>query len=60
MLRGRSYVTPLDVKTVAPGCLGHRLVVDSSEPLDEQAASRIDAGVVAVREVLELVPVPRP
>jgi MoxR-like ATPase len=60
VLRGRSYVTPLDVKTIAPACLGHRLVVDSSGFSDGQGASRVEAGVAAVREVLERVPVPRP
>jgi MoxR-like ATPase len=60
VLRGRSYVTPLDVKTIAPGCLGHRLGIDPSSSPGGQAASRVEAGVAAVRELLERVPVPRP
>jgi MoxR-like ATPase len=66
VLRGRGYVTPLDVKSVAPACLGHRLVLDHGDRSGWRGAataaggSRIDAGVVMVREVLERVPVPRP
>ncbi|HTW97270.1 MAG TPA: MoxR family ATPase [Acidimicrobiales bacterium] len=60
VLRGRSYVTPLDVKTIAPGCLGHRLVIDPGVSSNGQAPSRMDAGADAVREVLELIAVPRP
>jgi MoxR-like ATPase len=60
VLRQRGYVTPLDVKSMAPACLGHRLVLERVGSLDGQATSNLDAGVAAVLEVLDRVPVPRP
>ena len=53
VLRGRPYVSPDDVKAVAPGCLAHRLV------LSDRGAG-MSGGAVAVRQVLESTPAPRP
>ncbi|MGO9198563.1 MAG: AAA family ATPase [Acidimicrobiales bacterium] len=52
-LCGRGFVTPGDVKRVAPAALGHRLVVDAPTGL-------IDSGAAVVRALLESVPAPRP
>ena len=53
VLNGRGYVVPNDVKAVAVGCLGHRIL--TSEPDDDgrQAAA-------VIRELLETIPAPRP
>jgi MoxR-like ATPase len=53
ILRGRAYVSPDDVKAVAPGCLAHRLV------LSDHGAG-LTGGAAAVRQVLESTPAPRP
>lgn len=50
VLQGRDYVSPQDVKVVAPGCLAHRLLTDRGG--DERAS--------AVAGVLEQVAAPRP
>ncbi len=54
VLHARSYVTPLDVKAMAPACLGHRIVLDAAD------ASSISSGTALVREIIERLPVPRP
>jgi len=53
VLNGRAYVTPGDVKRVAPAALGHRLGIDS-------AGASIEAGIGVVRRLVEQVPAPRP
>ncbi len=53
VLDGRSFVTPSDVKSVAPPVIGHRLVVDAS-------TGTIGAGADVVRALLDMVPAPRP
>ena len=53
VLGGRSFVTPDDVKAVAPGCLSHRLVLAGGTSGLAPAAS-------IVRSVLEATPAPRP
>jgi len=54
VLHCRNYVTPLDVKAMAPPCLGHRLVADHI------AEGGIDAGGRVVRQILGSIPAPRP
>jgi MoxR-like ATPase len=49
---GRDFVTPDDVKAVAPAVLGHRLVVDPGMEL------RGASGESVVGELLERIPVP--
>ena len=51
-LQGRGYVTPQDVKSIAPDVLRHRLIVTY-----EAEAEDIDADEV-VKRVLDGVPVP--
>ena len=53
VLSGRAYVSPDDVKSVAPGCLGHRLV------LADRSAG-LAGGAATVSQVLESTPAPRP
>jgi MoxR-like ATPase len=53
VLEGREFVTPSDVKSVAPGVLGHRLVTDADP------SRALATGRAAVHEVLETVAVPR-
>lgn len=53
VLSGREYVTPDDVKRIAPACLGHRLVVDGLR-------SSVGAGADLVRALVDMVPAPRP
>jgi MoxR-like ATPase len=53
-LKGRSYVTPDDVKRLAVPVLGHRVV---SKTL-RRGAGEQDAGDAIVREILTQVPVP--
>ena len=53
VLTGRRYVTPGDVKRVAPAALGHRLSVDA-------AGGSVEVGVPIVHRLLEAVPTPRP
>jgi MoxR-like ATPase len=53
VLNGRGYVVPNDVKAVAVGCLGHRIL--TSEADDD---GRLAAAVI--RELLETIPAPRP
>ncbi|HLX89383.1 MAG TPA: MoxR family ATPase, partial [Acidimicrobiales bacterium] len=50
VLAGRDFVTPHDVKAMAPGCLAHRLLTDRGG----------DEGLAAVAGVLDHVPAPRP
>jgi MoxR-like ATPase len=54
IVRGRTYVLPDDVKTVAIPVLAHRLVTESS------GAGGLESGAAAVRRLLETVPSPRP
>jgi MoxR-like ATPase len=51
-LQGRGYVTPQDVKSIAPDVLRHRLIVTY-----EAEAEDIDADEI-VKRVLDGVPVP--
>ena len=51
-LRGRGYVTPEDVKSMAPDILRHRIIVTYEAEAEEIDAARI------VRRVLDEVPVP--
>jgi MoxR-like ATPase len=51
-LQGRGYVTPQDVKSIAPDVLRHRLIVTY-----EAEAEDIDADEL-VKRVLDGVPVP--
>jgi MoxR-like ATPase len=53
ILSGRHYVTPGDVKRVAPAALGHRLSVDG-------AAGSVEVGVAIVHRLLEAISAPRP
>ncbi|TLM72999.1 MAG: MoxR family ATPase [Actinobacteria bacterium] len=53
LLRGRAFVTPDDVKTLAPACLRHRLLL---QPEVEIEGADTDA---VLAEVLSQVPVPR-
>jgi MoxR-like ATPase len=53
VLARRDFVTPADVKSVAVGCLAHRLVTDEDE------ASGTRAGLI-VKSLLEATPAPRP
>ncbi len=52
LLNGRAYVTPQDVKSIAPDVLRHRVIVSY-----EAEAEEIDADQV-VRRVLDGIPVP--
>lgn len=54
VIQGRSFVTPDDVKAVAPSVLAHRLVTDAS------AVGAFDAGIATMQAILERVPSPRP
>ena len=54
VVRGRTYVLPDDVKTVAIPVLAHRIITDAS------GAGALEAGAAAVRHLLETVPSPRP
>jgi MoxR-like ATPase len=53
VLNGRGYVVPNDVKAVAVGCLGHRILVSEADDDGRQAAA-------VIRELLETIPAPRP
>lgn len=52
-LRGSEFVTPDDLKLVAPWVIAHRLTLSSEAALERRSALTI------VRELLERVPVPR-
>lgn len=52
VVRGRTYLLPDDVKTVAIPVLAHRIVTESSGGLE--------SGAAAVRHLLDTVPSPRP
>jgi MoxR-like ATPase len=52
LLKGRSYVTPDDVKNAAVPTLAHRLVLTGSEQLKDNAAQGI------IEEILASTPVP--
>lgn len=54
VVRGRTFVLPDDVKTVAIPVLAHRIITDAS------GAGALEAGAAAVRHLLETVPTPRP
>ena len=54
VISGRGFVLPDDVKAVASSVLAHRLVTDASP------VGAFDAGIAAVRAILERVPSPRP
>ena len=51
-ISGRGYVTPVDIKAVAPEVLRHRIV-----PTYEAEAEGLDSDAIVAR-VLETVPVP--
>jgi MoxR-like ATPase len=53
VLSGRSYVTPGDVKRVAPAALGHRLLVEATR-------ASVGSGLELVSRLLDTVPAPRP
>jgi MoxR-like ATPase len=53
VLARRDFVTPDDIKTVAVGCLAHRLVTDDTEESVSRAAR-------VVESLLETTPAPRP
>jgi MoxR-like ATPase len=53
VLNGRGYVVPNDVKAVAVGCLGHRILTSEADDDGRQAAA-------VIRELLETIPAPRP
>ena len=52
LLRGREYVTPDEIKTLAPYTLGHRVIVKSQARLRERTADSI------IADILEQVTVP--
>ena len=52
-LSGRGFVTPADVKVVAPAVLGHRLVLEGRR-------GSISAGAEIVEQLTESLPAPRP
>lgn len=54
VIAGRGFVIPDDVKAVAVSVLAHRLVTDAGP------VGAFDAGIAAVRAILEQVPSPRP
>jgi MoxR-like ATPase len=55
IVRGRDYVVPDDVKTLAPFVLGHRLVLEREAA---RGADRLGGGAAIVAAVLNGVPVP--
>ncbi len=52
VMRGREYVTPDEIKQLAPHALGHRIILKSQSRLRERTTEGI------IREVLEQVTVP--
>ncbi len=52
VIRGREYVTPDEIKELAPFALGHRIILKSQARLRERTTDTI------INEVLEQVPVP--
>ena len=54
VVSGRSFVLPDDVKAMAVAVLAHRLVTDAGP------VGALDAGIAAVRSLLDRVPSPRP
>ena len=52
VIRGREYVTPDEIKELAPFALGHRIILKSQARLRERTTDTI------INEVLEHVPVP--
>ena len=52
VMRGREYVTPDEIKELAPFALGHRIILESQARLRERTTTGI------IHEVLEQVPVP--
>ena len=53
MLAGREFVTPDDVKAMAPRCLRHRIILRPEVEIEGLGADAV------LRDVLEQVPVPR-
>ncbi|MDO8964258.1 MAG: MoxR family ATPase [Coriobacteriia bacterium] len=53
MLAGRDFVTPDDVKTMAPRCLRHRIILRPEVEIEGIGADAV------LRDVLDQVPVPR-
>ena len=51
-LEGRGYVTPHDVKTIAPDVLRHRIILTYEAEAEGQSPDQI------VRRILDNVPVP--
>ncbi|MBD0335064.1 MAG: magnesium chelatase, partial [Cyanobacteria bacterium Co-bin13] len=52
-LQGRDYITPDDVKAVAPPLLRHRLILGAEAQLDGLTPDKV------IRGLLDSVPVPR-
>jgi MoxR-like ATPase len=50
--RGRDFVLPDDVKTLAPAVLAHRLILKGRSRLEEDAGRRV------IEDLLERVPIP--
>jgi MoxR-like ATPase len=53
LLAGRAFVTPDDVKEMAPACLRHRLIVRPEVEIEGTGSDAV------IRDVLGEVPVPR-
>jgi MoxR-like ATPase len=51
-LAGRGYVTPQDVKSIAPDALRHRVIISYEAEAEEKSADEI------VRHILDFLPVP--
>jgi len=51
-LNGRGYVTPQDVKTIAPDILRHRIILTYEAEAEEWSTESV------VQRILETVPVP--
>jgi MoxR-like ATPase len=51
-LEGRDYVTPDDVKTMAPSVLRHRIILTYEAEAEEKSTDDV------IRTILEAVPVP--
>ena len=52
LLHGRGYVTPQDVKTMAPDVLRHRVILSYEAEAEERTADDL------VADILDAVPVP--
>jgi MoxR-like ATPase len=54
LVQGRSYLTPGDIKAIAPYVLAHRMIVTADSQIQGESAGDL------VRELLDSVPVPQP